>query len=52
MTHNATRQAAVPADSALSQLQIDLLMQFGKSESAGEGTLRVYFDKRLPGRSR
>lgn len=47
MTRVTTRHAAMRCrQRALSQLQIDLLMQFGTSESAGEGTLRVYFDKR------
>ena len=47
MTHAATRHAAARMQQrALSQLQIDLLMQFGHTESIGHGATRVYFDKR------
>ena len=30
---------------AISQMQVDLLMQFGTSEPAGDGASRVFFDK-------
>lgn len=30
---------------AISQLQVDLLMQFGTSEPAGDGASKVFFDK-------
>ena len=30
---------------AISQMQVDLLMQFGTSEPAGEGASKVFFDK-------
>lgn len=42
MTHHASarsQQRAIPP------LVIDLLLQFGKSESAGTGVVKVFFDK-------
>jgi hypothetical protein len=30
---------------AISQMQVDLLMQFGSSEPAGDGASKVFFDK-------
>ena len=30
---------------AISQMQVDLLMQFGTSEPAGDGASKVFFDK-------
>lgn len=46
MTHTSTRHAATRMQRrALSQLQIDLLMQFGHTEPMGHGVARVYFDK-------
>lgn len=30
---------------AISQMQVDLLMQFGTSEPAGDGASKLFFDK-------
>jgi hypothetical protein len=42
MTHHASarsQQRAIPP------MMIDLLLQFGKSESAGDGAAKMFFDK-------
>lgn len=42
MTHHASIRAQ---QRAIPPILIDLLLQFGKSEPAGDGATRVFFDK-------
>lgn len=42
MSHHASLRSQ---QRAISQMQVDLLMQFGTSEPAGDGASKVFFDK-------
>lgn len=43
--HMSQHAAIRSQQRAISQMQVDLLMQFGTSEPAGEGASKVFFDK-------